>query len=263
MVVSLGEFFHLGAVMSLNLVDNKPPVHFPSMPDKFQFDKEVSQIFPDMAKRSIPLYQEAHRLHASLLLEKLKYQDRIEVWDIGASRGGFFKEICNQLQVDEKAGDPRLSFVAVDSSKPMLALLQEELPWVATVHANALELVELVEPADIISMFYILQFIRDDRDKLKVLQWANRNLRKGGVLLLGQKETTSGTYAGMFDREYKVFRKNNGYTDEEIAAKTRALANSMWPSTPAWMEDMCYKAGFGDYAVTTRWLQFSTSICTK
>lgn len=236
--------------------------HFPRNPQKFEFDKEVTAAFPDMAVRSIPNYEEAHRLHVSLLRPILE-QGEVIVCDIGASRGHFFKEICNQLQIPTSTGSPLFTFIAVDSSAPMMEALHEEMPWVCAVVADARNMVDLEEPADIISMFYVLQFIEEDADKLLVLQWASRNLKPGGVLLLGQKEEVSSTYLGMFTDEYYQFRMNNGYSIEEIRAKTVALSHSMWPSSPSWLESLCYSAGFIDYVETTKWLQFSTSMCVR
>lgn len=238
-------------------------VHFPKRRDVFQFDEEVSRIFPDMAMRSIPMYREAHRLHVEILRDIFIGSPEVVVCDIGASRGHFFKEVCNQLQIPEAEGSDRFKFIAVDKSLSMLDALRAEMPWVTAVEADAVNMADLEKPADIICLFYILQFIRSDSDKLSVLQWANRNLKKGGTLLLGQKEETSITYKPLFDEVYYKFRMDNGYSLEEIQAKTKALSNSMWPSSPAWLEDMCYRAGFIDYVETTRWLQFSTSMCTK
>lgn len=242
--------------------DSVRPVHYPENPKQFKFDAEVSTIFPDMARRSIPLYEEAHRLHVSLLRNVLA-EPRVIVYDVGASRGNFFKEICNQLQIDPQVGCERFQFVAIDSSEHMLKHLHSEMPWVCTVAADAQKLIDFEEPADIICLFYILQFIEDDKEKLEVLRWAHRNLRPGGVLLLGQKEEVTDTYSVDFADEYYRFRQRNGYSVEEIRAKTKALSNSMWPSTPQWLESMCYSAGFIDYVQTTKWLQFSTSMCTR
>jgi tRNA (cmo5U34)-methyltransferase len=236
-------------------------VHYPSNPEKFSFDGEVAAIFPDMALRSIPMYHEVHRMHVSLL-SSVWQRSAVKVVDVGASRGGFFKEICNQLHVPTYSGSPNLDFIAVDCSGPMLGLLKSEMPWVQTVHARAEELEPLEGKADVICMLYVLQFVKEPLDKLRILHWAASSLKPGGVLLLGQKDVTTETYGGMFTEEYYRFRERNGYTRDEIVAKTRALRNSMWPSTPAWLEDMCVQAGFVDYAETTRWLQFSTSICT-
>lgn len=237
-------------------------VHYPKRRNVFEFDDEVSRIFPDMAMRSIPMYREAHRLHVSMLKGTLS-QERVVVYDIGASRGHFFKEVCNQFQLPSDQGRDGFHFVAVDRSLPMLLALKGEMPWVKTVEADAAHLIDIKEQADVICLFYILQFLNGDHDKMALLRWAYRNLKPGGVLILGQKDEPTDTYSAMFANEYYKFRMDNGYSLEEIKAKTEALKGSMWPSTPVWLESMCYEAGFRDYVETTRWLQFSTSICTK
>lgn len=248
--------------MSVDIVGNRI-VHYPSNVDKFEFDQEVAAVFPDMAARSIPMYAEAHRLHVSLLLDRFLDQERTKVVDVGASRGEFFKEICNQLQWPYTKRHPRIDLEAIDSSAPMLTLLTADIPWVTPVVSKIEDLPPAPRTADIVCMMYVLQFIQSDADKLKALRWAYETLKPGGVLILGQKDTVTDTYAGMFADEYMRFRVRNGYTLGEIAAKTAALKNSMWPTSPAWLEDMCIQAGFIDYAVTSRWLQFSTSVCTK
>lgn len=246
----------------VTIIDSR---HYPNNPEMFVFDDEVSRIFPDMARRSIPMYTEVHRLHASMIFNyrPCSIYDPMRVCDIGASRGEFFVEMCRQCSLDPATGAGYLSFVAIDSSEPMLSLLSCDMPWVTTICADALALPELEEQADVISMLYLLQFIKDGHDKLSVLQWAYRNLKPGGMLILGQKENPTRTYAEAFYKLYYEFRRRNGYTPEEIEAKNKALAGSMWPDRVAWIEDQCYRAGFIDYTETTRWLQFSTSVCTK
>lgn len=248
--------------MSVELLEGRV-VHYPQRRTIFAFDEEVSRIFPDMAMRSIPMYSEAHRLHISMFLPRITEQGTATFYDVGASRGHFFKELCNQFQIDAKEGDARFTCVAIDNSVHMLAKLREEMPWVRTIEADAAYLIDFEEPADFISMFYILQFLQTDKEKLSALKWAYRNLKPGGVLFLGQKDLTTDTHTHLFAEEYYKFRMDNGYSLEEIRAKTEALKNSMWPSTPTWLESLCFSAGFSDYVETTRWLTFSTSMCTK
>jgi len=245
--------------MSLN-IDNGRVVHYPKKADRFEFDGEVSIAFPDMAVRSIPMYAEAHRVHVSMLRDVLS-RDSVCIYDIGASRGHLIKEICNQLQIPLAEGRPGLEYVAVDSSFAMLNLLAKEVPWAEGMHYLAQHLPPIHKKVDIISMFYVLQFIENDKDKMDILQWAASALKPGGVLLLGQKHATTETYDKLFTDEYYRFRQHNGYTLDEIRAKTEALKGSMWPIRSAWLEDMCIGAGFTDYVETTRWLQFSTSMC--
>lgn len=239
--------------------------HFPTVDNIFQFDGEVSSIFPNMAVRSIPLYAEVHRMHVAMMFCNRQWDinNPLTVFDIGASRGGLFKEVCSQCSLDPLVGAQYLNCIAVDSSPHMVGLLSSEMPWVRTLCISALDLPDFFDKADVISMLYLLQFIKEPADKLRLLQWAWRNLKPGGMLILGQKEKMSDTYQSKADAMYYAWRRRNGYTDEEIEAKTRALQGSMWPDRAAWLEDQCYRAGFTDYTETTRWLQFSTSICTK
>ena len=248
--------------MSLEKVEDRV-VHFPQYKDVFQFDSEVSLVFPDMAVRSIPMYEEAHRLHISLFAEEIAAKDRVTFVDVGASRGQFFKQLCNQFQIEAKVGSPCFKGLAVDTSPHMLRLLKEEMPWVTTLCCDAAALPDLPVQADFISMFYLVQFVREDADKTALLQWAYRNLAEGGVLFLGQKEKEEYGFEERLSEEYYRFRMRNGYTKEEIAAKTAALKGSMWPSSPSWMQSMVLRAGFTAYVETTRWLQFSTAFCVK
>lgn len=237
-------------------------VHYPSNPSCFEFDEEVSKVFPDMARRAIPGYEEAHRLHVAMLRPTF-YQERVRVCDVGASRGQFFKEICNQLQVPVSEGDDRFEFYAVDTSQDMLHLLHEEMPWVACIRERAENLKDFSEPMDIISLFYVLQFIEEDKDKTEVLRWAERNLAPDGILILGQKDKIDPPFDNMFTEEYYAFRRRNGYTYEEIRAKTEALKGAMWPSHSEWLRALVCNVGFTSYEETTRWLQFSTAICRR
>lgn len=239
--------------------------HFPADPDRFVFDSEVSRVFENMAKRSIPMYAEVHRLHAAMVVlsHPASVEKPLTVYDIGASRGGFLRELCHQCLVPAVSGAPYLTFVAVDSSPAMLDGLSEEMPWVQTVCSDVLALPDFSEKADVISMFYLLQFIQSSADQLSVLRWVYRNLKPGGLFISGHKGEPTQTFATTFDSLYYAFRRANGYTQREIEAKTKALKNSMWPCRPEWLEDQCYRAGFIDYTETTRWLQFYTSVCTK
>jgi len=241
------------------------PVHYPKNPNKFSFDSEVSKIFPDMAKRSIPLYEEAHRVHVELLKETLR-KPMATILDIGASRGHFLKEVCAQTGCLPKHGRDGLRAVAIDTSTEMLRLLKEEMPWVETYEGTAQNLnTVLPEPlnADVVCLFYVLQFIEGSDARHRAIKQAFRHLRPGGVLIIGQKEEVPDRCAGMFTEAYYAFRMANGYTMDEIKAKTAALKNSMWVDTRSAMETSVYVAGFDQPVETTRWLQFATYMARK
>jgi len=246
--------------MSLVQEEGKDEVHFPKRRDVFEFDEEVAAIFPSMALRSIPMYAEVHRLHAALL-KRMFVGRPMDVLDVGASRGHFLREICNQLQNTEEAR--WLGCYAMEKSAPMVARIKEEFPHILCVEQDVTTLPDLGQQFDVISMLYVLQFI-PNAQKRGVLEWAYAHLRKGGVLILGQKEHTETRSNHHVEHdEYIQFRMDNGYTAEEIEAKTAALRNSMWCVEH---DDLYYvldDIGFYGMHDTSRWLMFSTLMARR
>lgn len=252
--------------MSIVVGEDGCAVHYPSNPSKFVFDAEVSAIFPDMARRSIPMYEEAHRVHARLLGSPSRIPE-IALLDIGASRGHFIREVCSRLGIAAGVGRKGVRAVAIDISRDMLDRLSKEMPWVEA-HCVAAEDFGtfLSEPvnADAACLFYVLQFIEGREARVAALANAYRHLRPGGVLFLGQKEAIrpARVEADFTDVYYK-FRTDNGYTLDEILAKTEALKGSMWVDSRAGLEAMLAQVGFVDVVETTRWLQFATYMARK
>lgn len=250
--------------MSLN-IDSKLPIHYPKK-SVFEFDEEVSSIFPDMAARSIPMYNEVHRMHAAMVLSSYAtVADVIKITDVGASRGKFYQEICNQLHsVKDTNKKPTIEYTAMDTSPDMVRLLRRDFPEISVVElteSNAPE--ELKEKQDVIVMFYTLQFMRV-ADRRRLMQWVWRNLRYGGLFIFGNKIAQSDGLVGIYEnREYINFRLANGYSIEEIEAKTEALRNVMWPLSKNAMRDTLRSLGFYDVTETTKWLQFSTGVAVK
>lgn len=261
--------------MSLIIQAGKDPVHIPRR-DVFTFDSEVSQIFENMAIRSIPMYAEMHRLHAKLAVEHIKRRRRgVHVTvDVGASRATFFKNICMQAGYD-LAGDPmkehNVRMIAVDTSPYMLGHISRDLPFVETYEMQAQELVQELLPlipggADIICLHYVLQFIPRSYKEI-VLRQCSKCLRKNGLLFIGQKDASPEDGHKMIEdvlkEEYIQFRQDNGYTVQEIDEKTRALKGAMWLNSGQRLKNMVYKSGFGKIVETTRWGHFSSWVAVK
>jgi tRNA (cmo5U34)-methyltransferase len=233
-------------------------VHFPKRRDTFQFDAEVSSLFDDMAPRSIPMYNEVHRLHVSLFSHLLR--PGAVVADIGSSTGHLFRNIATQLCLP--FCDTGIHGYAVDLSADMMSHLHAQFPEVTSIVGDITDLPDLPEPADLMFCLYTLQFITDTL-KPEAIRWLVRNVKVGGVLVLGQKETVAiEELQALMGEEYYQFRRDNGYSQEEIDAKTSALQNSMWPMPH---ESLMRKLGQHrmDCVETTRWLQFSTVACIR
>lgn len=247
--------------MPLSCDASGKPVHFPKK-DRFEFDEEVAQIFPDMARRAIPMYAEVHRLHASLIKRLYGLYGRFSVLDIGASRGQFLSEICNQFQIDVSQGSADIELYALESSAPMLEHLRRDFPCIGIIEADICRPPLLGSKFDVVSLLYVLQFIPHEH-KREVLAWLHADVvRPGGLLILGQKEDiASGYMTTALTEEYMGFRARNGYSAEEITAKTEALKKSMWTLRNDELVAMLRGVGFWGFEETSRWTMFSTLVC--
>lgn len=237
------------------------PVHFPADPAKFQFDAEVAQIFPDMAERSIPHFLLGHKAHAKLVAANHRAQNAsvCEVLDVGASRGHFL----NYLRGQDVQGE--LIYTAVDSSEPMCELMRGDFPEVNVMHSDVCSAefqTWLSERQfDVVCCNYILQFL-PVQSQAVVFVNLMKAVRPGGLFLLGHKSQHSGLLGDQAHELYIQWRMVNGYTREEVEAKTAALKGSMFPMRHEWVMSML-RANFSEVQETTRFMMFSTLAARK
>lgn len=231
------------------------PVHYPKRRDVFQFDDEVAAIFDDMAPRSIPMYNEVHRLHVSLFSPW--FVPGSVIVDVGSSTGHLFRNIERLLC--KRFHETGMEGVALDRSGAMMDRLAVEFPTVRCQVEDITTAPPLKKKATVMFCLYLTQFVSPE-DKGLAYSWIADNLAPGGIVVLGQKEAMWGQFAeDLFSREYHLFRRDNGYTQEEIDAKTAALKNSMWPITEGELVGAFLSHGI-ELFPTTRWLQFSTMV---
>ena len=233
-------------------------VHYPKRRDVFEFDNEVASLFDNMAQRSIPLYQEVHRMHVAMF--EHMFREGAHVVDIGSSTGNLFRHIEYRFNI--RLSQMHVRGTAIDISQPMMDRLLEDFPHINGIVGDITAMDDLDTPADIMFALYVLQFVHPDK-KVDALQWMVRNLKVGGVLVLGQKEEIdSSAMRELFDDEYYQFRRDNGYTQHEIDAKTAALRNSMWPLPHAQLMALLQMNNL-EAVETSRWLHFSTVVAVR
>lgn len=243
--------------MSIDTIDGRK-VHYPADPKHFVFDSEVANLFDDMAVRSIPMYNEVHRMHVSMLRDKFR-QGAIVV-DVGSSTGKLFSTI--EAEMGRTVAELDLECHAIDSSDAMMGKLHGRFPSAKCTVASLPDVPNLESPADVMFCLYTVQFVPIEH-RSRVMSWFSCNLKPDGILVLGQKETVrSHTLAPLYSEEYYKFRRGNGYTQDEIDAKTLALKSSMWPVSDTTHESEATAAGFRLYP-SSRWLEFSTYILQR
>lgn len=242
--------------------DREHPRHYPRDPSRFAFDDEVALIFDDMAERSIPIYHEARRLCVLLASQFVHRrwcsgQAKVRVLDAGASTGAFSRDL---LELFKGAAQPSdLEIVAVDHSQPMVHSMRERLAPAIDVRLGDVTTLDCVDgDFDVVNLAYVAQFVPR---MLRPLLWETlyARMHPGGLLLVSGKEEPHPLVGGFFASEYLKFRRANGYTHEEIQAKTEALKGSMWVDPHHEEAQGLFEAGFHGCQPVSRWLQFYTT----
>lgn len=241
------------------LIDGDRPVHFPADSGKFSFDSEVSAIFHDMARRSIPNFFEAHAAHARMLGPWMR--PGVRILDIGASRGAFLQALETQYPGLISSG--KAYVVAVDNSESMCDYLRSEFPHadVRNQSVTGPEFRSMQERFDVVCCHYTLQFVHPDY-QTQALHKIIGAVRRQGVFIYGHKAQYHGQSGSLAHEEYIRFRMANGYTREEIEAKTRALKGSMFPLDHQRLLNVLQHS-FDEVTETYRFMMFSTLFAVK
>lgn len=245
--------------MSLTQAPDRP-VHFPRDPQRFVFDEEVTAVFDDMAVRSIPNFLKAHESHSRMLRRWMI--PGVSILDVGASRGAFLRQLRNDYQDAWYDGNTRID--AIDNSEAMCKELRQDFPEINVncTDISAPEFLNHRQPRyDIVCLNYVLQFIPPQLQVPVMLRLFSM-VEAGGVFILGHKSKHHGMSGDLCSEEYIHFRMQNGYSAEEIAAKTEALKGSMFPMDHTKMMHTM-KLHFSEVAETFRFMMFSTVFAVK
>ena len=229
----------------------------------FEFNQTVADVFDDMVSRSVPFYNEIHRLITDYSNYFTHHDKENLIWDLGCSTGTTIGILDQHLQKNQKI----CRFVGVDNSAPMIEKATEKLNNLNVEKVRLLcgniEDVELDKNIDMVIMNYTLQFIREDL-RPKILKNIFHSLRPGGVFILSEKiNTNDSTFHQLITDLYYDYKRRQGYSELEISQKREALENVLIPLTPNQQIDLLRQAGFNHVEQAFRWYNFTSYIALK
>jgi len=150
--------------------------------EPFAFNREVTAVFDDMLKRSVPLYKESIQRQAQMA--KGFFQEKTRIYDLGCSHGNLGVLILEQFK------NTPFTMIGVDSSLPMIDKYNTRLKQVDNAHqielvCGLLENIRL-ENASVVLINLTLQFLElKKRDGL--IKKIYDGLLPGGILLVTEK----------------------------------------------------------------------------
>jgi len=231
--------------------------HLPG--DKWEFDGAVTECFEDMLRRSIPQYD---AMRAAVFSLACRYQKpKTAIVDLGASRGDALAPLLDKFGAYN-------SWVAVEVSPPMLKVLRQRFAgWITngllTISDTDLRTGFPPVQASVILSVLTLQFTPIEY-RQQIVKRAFDALTPGGALLLVEKiiGATAELDEVMVERYYD-FKRESGYTEDEIQRKRMALEGVLVPLTAEWNETLLRRCGFRHVDCFWRWMNFAGWVAVK
>ena len=223
---------------------------------KFEFDEAVASVFDDMLSRSVPFYDEVRKLIISLILAEQK--EGMKVLDLGSSTAQFLLDLHTKKSVPMK-------LKGLDNSQAMLDRAEQKCQaFGADVTLEFADMLtyEYVNE-DVIVANYTLQFIRP-MQRLELIKKLFDSLNDEGMFIFSEKVVFEDK---VLDKQmtdiYYDYKKEQGYSEYEIAQKREALENILIPFTIKENIQMCKDAGFTKIETVFQWANFVTFVAKK
>ena len=223
----------------------------------FRFDKEVVEVFDDMVRRSVPGYDSMIQMIG--LIARMYGQDNTNYYDLGSSTGA----ISLAIALNNK--HQKNTFFAIDNSEEMVSKCKQNLESkIDNLQATCADINQIhIENASIVVLNLTLQFI-DVNDRSNLIKKIYEGLNPGGVLIISEKiHFEDKETQDQITNLHIDFKKENGYSELEIANKRQAIENVLITDTKAIHIERLKDSGFKDTSCFFQCLNFVSFLSVK
>jgi len=224
----------------------------------FAFDQQVTDVFEDMIKRSVPGYDSILKSIAMFCMQYA--QENTRIYDLGCSLGAV--AITAAMATKEK----NCQVVGVDTSQPMLEKCQGIINKKGLDRIISLQQQDIVglqiKKASVVVSNFTLQFI-PKVDRLKVIKSIYNGLEKGGIFILSEKFKGDEQSDEFLIQHYHAYKKLNGYSNKEIQGKRDALKNVLIPDSLSEIAKRLKSVGFSNCIKWFQCFNFASFIAIK
>lgn len=228
--------------------------------EAFKFDEQVTAVFADMIRRSVPGYASVIAMTGVLAAETVKPNTR--VYDLGCSLGTSLMAAYDRLEVPCELIGIDNATAMIDACAQNLAALPSKANVKTTLLCEDISQIKITR-ASMVIMNYTLQFIAPAK-RLALLEKIYAGLQPGGVLVLSEKLAFEDTETETtLTRLYYDFKKHNGYSALEISQKRQALENVLIPETEKAHLTRLQAAGFSQAMSWFQCLNFHSFVAYK
>ncbi|MEI6894199.1 MAG: carboxy-S-adenosyl-L-methionine synthase CmoA [Colwellia sp.] len=225
----------------------------------FTFDAQVVEVFPDMISRSVPGYNTI--IDTIGRLSQQFVQEKSNIYDLGCSLGaatlamrkGITANHCKIIGVDN-------SIEMVKRCKMHVDAFKGKTP-VDIIEDNIQDIV--IENASMVVLNFTLQFIEKSQ-RQALLNKIAKGLKPGGLLVLSEKISSNDEAIDEVLIElHHSFKRDNGYSELEVAQKRSALEKIMLTDTVEVHKERLSQAGFKHASLWFQCFNFTSFIAIK
>ena len=222
--------------------------------DMFTFDHKVADVFPDMINRSVPGYSAILSMIGDIT-ERFA-QDNSYCYDLGCSLGAASVAMAKHLQVSD------CRVIGIDNSQAMIERCQQLDIHNIDFYCKDITQ-QAIQRASVVVLNFTLQFIPLEH-RQALLKVIYDGLLPGGVLVLSEKVCFEDSqHQQLMTDLHHQFKRDNGYSDLEIAQKRTALENVLLPETIEQHKTRLIECGFSQADLWFQCFNFSSFIALK
>ena len=223
------------------------------------FGNDTPKKFSEHVRRSVPFYEEGHEL-VQQVSDFFVQPDSI-CYELGVSTGVLIRKLAARHKESVR-------WIGIDREPNMIEQARLETK-ASNLNVNNVELLAddinlfAYEPAEFIVSYYTVQFI-PPRLRQELINKIYASLNWGGAFIMFEKVRGSDArFQDMFSSLYAEYKLNNGYSPDEVIAKSRSLKGVLEPFSTQGNIDMFKRAGFVDLSTIFKWVCFEGFLCIK
>jgi tRNA (cmo5U34)-methyltransferase len=229
-------------------------IHAPNA--AWSFAGEASVNFDEHVAKSVPMYQAGHELAEEL--SDFFVGDGTVVYDLGCSTGALAERLAN------RHAQRTVRIIGVDCEPDMVAAARKRCRNHQAVEVVLCDLRDLSwERTDLVVLYYALQFI-PPKSRQNLLNEVYGALNWGGAVLMFEKvRAPDARFQDLMTQLYTEYKLSQGYTSDDIVAKSRSLKRVLEPFSTQANLDLLARAGFVDIMTVQKYLCFEGFLAIK
>jgi len=227
--------------------------------ERWQFDRDVADVFENMLARSIPEYSTMRALVFDLGATLV--QPDTAIIDLGCSKGDALAPFVRRFGATNRYIGAELSDWMLKAARYQFAALIDQ--GIVDIRRLDLRTEYPPEMASLTLAVLTIQFTPIEYRQRIMRRIAGHTVPGGGVILVEKVLGSSAQFEELLTRRYYALKAVNGYTVEQIERKRLALEGVLVPVAARWNEDLLREAGFNQVECFWRWCNFAGWIAIK